>query len=377
MKNTTVEYTATVKRRRAFRRITMATSASVLALVLSEFVLRLAGFAPLLLEPQWREKLKTLHRRAETIPDLVYELRPLSETQFAYRGPPIRYRINEDGLRADRRYTRPKPDGIRRIVLLGDSVLFGLGVAVEDTLAAKVEQALPNTDVINAGVGGYSTYSERVWLEHIGLTYDPDVIVVVFCPNDVDEPLNHFSIQTTDPLPPFPDNAIPNPAFHARRLAELTAERSSPQVNRWKPTDVAIWAQRRSAFVNLAVAPFTFGRTTRTQETSLRAVADSNSPEHAWLQRQLTGITRIARRADVPVILVYVPLRYQLDDAVSDPAIVGLEVCELARACGFHVLNPSVKLIRIDSHLDASHLSVTGHEAVAEALLVALDSLPR
>lgn len=375
MGNTTVEYTAAVKRRRALRRFTMATAASVLALVLSELILRLAGFAPLLLEPEWLDKLKTLHRRSETIPDLVYELRPLSETQFAYRGPPIAYRINEDGLRADRRYTRPKPDGTRRIVLLGDSVLFGLGVAVEDTFTAKVEQALPNTDVINAGVGGYSTYSERVWLEHIGLTYDPDVIVVVFCPNDVDEPLHHFSIQTTDTLPPFPDNAIPNPAFHARRLAELTAERSSPQAPRWKPSEVAVWAQRRSALVNLALAPCSFGRTTRTLETCLRAVADSNSPEHAWLKCQLSGITAIARRADVPAVFIYIPFRYQLDDAASDPTKVGSEVCELARACGFYVLNPSVRLVRIDSHLDFSHLSATGHQAVAEELLVSLDSL--
>ena len=53
----------------------------------------------------------------------------------------IRYRVNADGFR-DRLYDRPKPEGVWRIVVLGDSLAFGAAVAEQDTFPKVLETRL-------------------------------------------------------------------------------------------------------------------------------------------------------------------------------------------------------------------------------------------
>jgi hypothetical protein len=43
----------------------------------------------------------------------------------------------------------------------------------------------PRVDVLNAGVPGYWPEAERLMLEHYGLAYSPDLVLVAFLPNDV------------------------------------------------------------------------------------------------------------------------------------------------------------------------------------------------
>src|SRR4029079_4452739 len=70
--------------------------------------------------------------------DVVYELKPGVDTCFYG----ARTATNTEGLRAPRSYTRPKPAGTWRVVLLGDSYAFGRGVEIADTFGARLERAL-------------------------------------------------------------------------------------------------------------------------------------------------------------------------------------------------------------------------------------------
>ena len=102
----------------------------------------------------------------------------------------VQYRINELGLR-DYSVKKEKSEEEYRILFLGDSFTEGQGVQIEDTMVKKVEDLLnkqtfsanknlPNRNfrAINAGVAGYSTLLEYLYLVNRGIELNPDLVVV-------------------------------------------------------------------------------------------------------------------------------------------------------------------------------------------------------
>jgi lysophospholipase L1-like esterase len=95
-------------------------------------------------------------------------------------------RINRLGLRdVEREYA--KPANVTRVLLLGDSFIEAMQVPLEGVLATQMQERLgPRVEVINAGVSGYGTASELLFLQREGFRYDPDVVLLAFYPgNDV------------------------------------------------------------------------------------------------------------------------------------------------------------------------------------------------
>lgn len=99
--------------------------------------------------------------------------------------------INSFGLR-DREFETDKPQGVVRILMLGDSVTFGWGVAAEDTVAKKLERRLnaepqgPPVEVINAGVGNYDTVMEVLSFIERDSILKPDIVVLNYFINDAE-----------------------------------------------------------------------------------------------------------------------------------------------------------------------------------------------
>ncbi len=110
-----------------------------------------------------------------------------------YGGTPIR--TNSIGLRGEEPLN-PKPSESKRILFLGDSVIFGLRIAPEaNTLpaitASKLEERLSiPIEAINAGVPGYNTYQQYLYFKHEGIHLKPDAVVLCFVMND---PLNTYT----------------------------------------------------------------------------------------------------------------------------------------------------------------------------------------
>ena len=92
-----------------------------------------------------------------------------------FRGPPI---------------VVPKPSGHFRIVVLGDSLTWGVGIAEEERYTDVLEQLLAQhcpgraIEVLNLARKGYSTVSQRDVLAELKDEIDPDLVVVGFCLND-------------------------------------------------------------------------------------------------------------------------------------------------------------------------------------------------
>ncbi len=92
--------------------------------------------------------------------------------------------INSRGLR-DREVAIPKPAQTFRLLVLGDSIVEGSQVALDQTLPKQLEQLLGGgpgrpLEAINAGNAGFGTAQELLFLQHDGPAYGPDVVVLVF-----------------------------------------------------------------------------------------------------------------------------------------------------------------------------------------------------
>jgi len=99
--------------------------------------------------------------------------------------------VDAHGLRrGEREITQEKQLGVTRLLLLGDSFTFGVGVRDEDTFARDLDRQLnrgataPRFEVLNAGVQGYNTRDEVLYLENEWLAFEPDIVLIVFYVND-------------------------------------------------------------------------------------------------------------------------------------------------------------------------------------------------
>lgn len=115
-------------------------------------------------------------------PVLFYEPRPgyADET----------YKINSAGFR-DREFALEKSDDVFRIVVLGDSIIWGHGLPQDKTFAKQLESKLNqqsrdgiNFEALNFGVSGYSTVEEVELFRTKAIKYDPDLVIVGYCLND-------------------------------------------------------------------------------------------------------------------------------------------------------------------------------------------------
>ncbi len=96
-------------------------------------------------------------------------------------------RTNALGLRGGP-WRDAKPAATRRVVVVGDSYVFGVGLDEEHTLSARLQRMLSNEgqayEVVNLGVAGYSTDQEYVLFQELAGRLAPDVVVLVVCDND-------------------------------------------------------------------------------------------------------------------------------------------------------------------------------------------------
>ena len=130
---------------------------------------------------------------------IIYTLKPNLRVKFQR----VELTTNSEGLRGPE-INVEKPKGVYRIAFLGDSFVFGWGVAQAQTFV-QVFQDLLNEhakelgyerfEVLNFGVPGYSTFQEVALFEEEGLKYKPDAAILYFVENDFGLPffINDFS----------------------------------------------------------------------------------------------------------------------------------------------------------------------------------------
>src|SRR5262245_11904308 len=63
-------------------------------------------------------------------------------------------------------HPKERREGKYRILVVGDSFTEGVQVSESDVFTAQLENADPHLEVINAGVGGYGTVQEYLYLSN-------------------------------------------------------------------------------------------------------------------------------------------------------------------------------------------------------------------
>jgi len=98
----------------------------------------------------------------------------------------VRLEFNRDGFRGPDR-PHPKPAGVHRVALLGDSFIASVATDLEDTLAVRLEGLLRERDpaghweVLDFGISGASTGTELALWRGLAREFHPDVVICAFC----------------------------------------------------------------------------------------------------------------------------------------------------------------------------------------------------
>ena len=141
--------------------------------------------------------------------------KPNTQT-FSRRGRHL-IRSNALGLRGPP--IEPKVANERRILILGDSVAFGQGVAENDAFPYALDANLgKEVTVVNASIGGWSRRQQRIFVERHLDEIEPDIVLIVASENDL------FEIAS----PEWPDS---KPNFNGFMKLHLQGE-DEPKIRR-------------------------------------------------------------------------------------------------------------------------------------------------
>ena len=112
---------------------------------------------------------------------------PITVRKVKFRGDPVELE---------------KEPGVFRIMVLGASNVWGDGLddpnqAFSAVLEAELSQRFPNRkfEVINSGVRSYNTFQMKVFFQHYGVQYKPDLLILYAGRNDGVAPPGRYTFQ--------------------------------------------------------------------------------------------------------------------------------------------------------------------------------------
>ncbi|HXK61336.1 MAG TPA: SGNH/GDSL hydrolase family protein [Acidobacteriota bacterium] len=123
-----------------------------------------------------------------------------------YRGQiwGVPFRTNRFGLRDEEDFSETAPAGEYRILSLGDSIAFGLGLPASSHYTKLLEKKLNEAEtstrvrVINAAGPGYSPSGYYLYLRNEGLRLDPRLVIIEIelCNDVTDEALLRWEVES-------------------------------------------------------------------------------------------------------------------------------------------------------------------------------------
>jgi len=166
-----------VRARRAVASVALVLAGTALGLAGAELLAR--AFAP-----RWQPSVA--ERSSFWVHDatLGWAHRPGATGRFVGPDWDVDVTINADGLRDVEREPDATPRR-RRLLLLGDSMAWGFGVELDQTLVADLRRRCPDWAFVNAAVSGYSTDQEYLYWRSHAERLAPDVVLVLVHPNDI------------------------------------------------------------------------------------------------------------------------------------------------------------------------------------------------
>lgn len=285
------------------------------------------------------------------------------DADLGYRPRPGFEGFNEHGLRDD---PVEVPKRRFRILMLGDSLPF-YGDSAADTVPGHLERALHEnpalapSEVVNAGVRGYTNYQELVYLEKYGAALEPDLVGVSFVLNDLHEILHQFEVVNGE---------IVGQTYSFSSEAQQRVE--SPLYRLLSRSHFLVWLRRRLAVFDDLIELYTGDG----YSFELRPDFNTAWQEEPWraVEAQLAQMTELGRERGFGVFLVVFPFaeQFRADYLARDPAYVRFPQRRLAEICArlgiplldlWDALEPAA-----DFEPDRIHLTAAGRRRSGEAI---------
>jgi lysophospholipase L1-like esterase len=273
----------------------------------------------------------------------------------------VEYAINRLGYRDREHDLTGNRD---RILILGDSVAFGLGARQEARFGELLESSLRSrgleVDVINLAMFAYNTGNELQALREDGLQFLPRLVIVSFFMND-------FAMPEPGTAPAAPGlmarlSALQNRLLYSSNLWRRLSQLASGTVYR-----VTHDARRRLFPDSLNAA----------EPVSKLALLEAHpDDEQIAAFRALRAIAEQASSGGASTLLLLTPDEVQLHDTRYDG--IDRRIAAFCRGAGIGFVDalPALRAApgRERLFLDGVHLSAQGHQVVAGALRAEVES---
>jgi len=233
--------------RAALWRVGLALLGVGAGLLLAEVVLRFAQPVPveLMLPIPYHERRFKRLVVGDTYVRFDAGLGWVTTPDITRRAGNVTYHNNRAGLRSDREYEPQPAPGLRRLAAFGDSFTYCHEVDLADCWTTQLEQAWPNTEVLNFGVPGYGP--DQAWLRYQrdGARLQTCGVLIGYMIENINRVVNRFRpflVPETDLIASKPRfllegdglTLMPNPATDPRQLEDPGwVERVVGQNDRW------------------------------------------------------------------------------------------------------------------------------------------------
>jgi len=281
---------------------------------------------------------------------------------------------NSVGFR-DRDFQIPKPLSGYRILVLGDSFTWGVGLEIEQTVSKNLERRLNERssrriEVLNASVPGTNTVQQLTLLKSKGLTYQPDLILLTYNLNDIN--------------------------FIGSLAPKVYDQAAVPVVELHPGEDITKFSENRGlrGFIlkietHSALVRFLVPRV----GTLLRQLGLVNSVEFSWVakifqgfvddnpgwvesKRALHEMSEVAKKRDIDLVVAIYPLLVELEDYKGTRA--HMTIRNYCKSIQLHCIDllglfENTKARSYWINYADSHPNAKAHQLVAEFLIPAID----
>ncbi|MCC6406819.1 MAG: SGNH/GDSL hydrolase family protein [Planctomycetes bacterium] len=195
----------------------------------------------------------------------------------------------------DVEWTREKPPGTWRLVVLGDSFTMGQWVERDELFVKRLERELSaggkSVETLNVALGGADTRDELGLLRDVGLAHEPDAVLLVFFLNDA----THLDS---------------NPLMVKKIHAELAREPEG-LARLSKAWELFDRSRRQRAVTEATVADYL---------ASFRGDAEQRA---AWedCKRALAELSELCKQRKLPLGVAIFPMLMELDSEAEHPFV--------------------------------------------------------
>ncbi len=266
--------------------------------------------------------------------------------------------INSLGFREE----EPVPKYSKRIMVVGDSITFGVGVEKEETFSQQIEN-LTEFEVLNFGIPSFGTEFEVALVKEFGEELRPDIVLLVF--TNIND---------------FYDNGT--------KTLDSCVDSNTSSVFRFLFVDFVKTNIGKIPLLKKFLVQSGFARNYLPNDVMMLKIDGGGFPEEAWslknTENLLKEFKQVSDNLGAVPILVYVPSAAQVNENVLDlfsktyqedfnnnrPNII---LKAMVERLGLNFVDTTVALRTADDYdmyfYPTGHLTVKGNKVVGKTII--------